>query len=262
MIAHDLDASSNARLTYRLASAQYHLQAFRIDINSGFVRVNADLTELNVEEELTLDVTVTDGGLPPFSDTARLVIVIVTKDLPGLTSSDGVSALLASEDLAVVLALTLATILVSIGVVVFVIFLARKKRQSKLLQQQLANEAVVSMTATGPQVDWFNTTDTADVQIRETDFNRQYTRLGGVASRTRECGGGETPCGVRVNGETGAGVGINVGCHQTHQDREGGDRRRTLNNKTTTAHHQKCEQEVTTLDSYCVNRVWIQIVTG
>jgi len=126
--------------------------------------VSGYLTDIG-SEELTLEITATDGGDPSLSQTRDLLITI-SKDMPGPPRSNRMLALLASEDLAIILALTLATILVAIAIIVSIIFLARKRRSIK---QTIAEH----------KEEWFGS---GDIQLKEANFDRRYSYASGTTS--------------------------------------------------------------------------------
>lgn len=150
--AHDLDAGVNARLTYGLRHTEV-LNIFYVDAITGEIGVSVKLRTLDATE-IPLEVTAIDGGDPPLSDSAQLIVRVrydlplprqeqsnrfqftsgsnvhtaSQRDLPA-QSSDQIYTLLASEDLAVVLLITLATIVVAIAIIVAIICLARQRRK-------------------------------------------------------------------------------------------------------------------------------------
>lgn len=162
--AFDLDSGQNAKLTYELRHPEHdNTRAFNVEPDTGQIWANVPLKTMD-RTEVLLDVVVSDGGDPPLSQTAQLTIRLRSdeppplrrqdrpnklfsgsdvhpasqRDLPAASaaedddeSSDPFYALLASEDLAVVLLITLATIVASIAIIVAIICLARQRLRWK-----------------------------------------------------------------------------------------------------------------------------------
>lgn len=126
--ASDLDrGGQGSKLSFGI-SAGNDAQLFVVDPDTGDVRVNGDLTGID-GEDIPLRVTVTDGGEPSLSDSRVLRIAIRRQTLSAQASH--MYRILASEDLAIVLAGTLVAILVAIGTVVAIICSVRKRRKLK-----------------------------------------------------------------------------------------------------------------------------------
>lgn len=126
--AYDLDTGLNARLHFKVTDGNSD-GYFRIDPDTGDVVVNRDLTLADVEE-FVLEVKVSDAGDHSLSDRAHLFIKVRQGGVL-FPRSDQMYALLASEDLAIVLVIALATILLAIAIIVAIICLARKRSHRK-----------------------------------------------------------------------------------------------------------------------------------
>lgn len=125
--ARDLDRGQGSKLSFGIAAGN-DAQLFIVDPETGDLRVNGDLTGVD-GEEIPLRVTVTDGGEPSLSDSRILRIAIRKQTLSAQASH--MYRILASEDLAIVLAGTLVAILLAIGMVVAIICSVRKRRKLK-----------------------------------------------------------------------------------------------------------------------------------
>lgn len=133
LCAVDLDAGQNAQLTFRLLGGNRH-NAFALDPKSGTLTVAADLSNV-IFDDFMLQFSVADGGYPSFQAITELRIV-VSRDiaLPTSTVDPSVNTyggMLASENVAVILAATLAAILTAIGAVALMICVIRWRSHSR-----------------------------------------------------------------------------------------------------------------------------------
>ncbi|BES91153.1 Laminin G domain [Nesidiocoris tenuis] len=91
VIASDADSGENGRLTYSIKSGDAHNQ-FSINPNDGYVNVVAHL-DREKKDSYTLVIRATDGGVPPLSTTACIVIEVSDiNDNPPRFSSSNYSA--------------------------------------------------------------------------------------------------------------------------------------------------------------------------
>ena len=150
--AVDMDAGLNGLVEYRILlgnSAEHRQSIFIIDRKTGDVRLDADAKSVEVEAMYQLTVVATDGGTPALSERAILHIVFVTgsggelagsrksawprsandDDSADLLGQDKVYSLLASGDLAIVLAIALGAVLVAIAIIVALVCLATARRR-------------------------------------------------------------------------------------------------------------------------------------
>ena len=72
--AHDIDSGMNSQLTYALADSNQHKE-FRLDPGKGELIVSGDLSSY-VEEVFTLNVIVSDRGVPMRSTPVTLYVVV------------------------------------------------------------------------------------------------------------------------------------------------------------------------------------------
>ena len=128
--ARDLDSSLNSKLLYRITNGN-EAELFDVEPETGVVRVRADLSSVQ-DEDISLDVTVVDVGDPTFFDTGVLRITVRDDSAVGPSTSGEFYRLLASEGLAIVLTVTLFAIFVAIAIVISILCLVRKYRQSRL----------------------------------------------------------------------------------------------------------------------------------
>jgi len=155
IIAHvravDDDAGLNGQIEYRMLqgdSTDHRRSIFVVDRKTGDVRIDIDAKSVDVETVYQLTVVASDSGTPTLSEHATLIVAFVTG--PGEQTGSRKSAwprsanddaddgafgqhmvygILASGDLAVILAIALGAVLVAIAIIVALVCLATARRR-------------------------------------------------------------------------------------------------------------------------------------
>jgi hypothetical protein len=151
VVAVDADAGHNALIDYRMLyddAFDRQRGVFTIDRKTGDVRLDVDLEPTEPESVYQLSVVASDSGTPALSERATLHVVFVAGSAESIGSKKSawprsangdvvdntgvtgeVYGLLASGDLAVVLAVALGAVIVAIAIIVALVCLATTRRR-------------------------------------------------------------------------------------------------------------------------------------
>lgn len=130
--AVDLDSAMFAQLTYRIVAGNRR-NTFSVNPSTGALILAANVRHV-VFDDFLLRLSVEDGGRPSLSDVTELRVVI-SRDIALTTTTQDPSVIfsgvLASENTAVVLAVTLAVILTAIVAIAVTICILRRRAHSR-----------------------------------------------------------------------------------------------------------------------------------
>ena len=182
--AHDADSGMNAQLTYHITEGNLG-DEFALDANTGALCVNKELLP-SMYKSFTLKITIKDSGESSLSTSAYIrVHVTAASTFPKARAH----SLLAEENLTIILAFTLASVLVMIFIVIAIVVLLRRRQRQTEEPEPREKQKMLLVERTEPPL----TREPSDPNITRYVSHEEMNRLRSPKKEANLSSGQSTP---------------------------------------------------------------------